>query len=104
MRCTKCGFHSAILTSVLTSYPPINVFQCSVDDCNHTWKVREQRASRVVDPNHLSLEERVELLERLVARLQREDRSLPIPYPRLIGELHKKYAQECIDRAKEGKG
>ena len=100
MRCPKCGFHSAVHTSVLTSSPPIHVYRCSVDDCKHEWREKTQYASRVVDPNHLSLEERVELLERLVAQLQREDHSLPIPYPYLVGELHRKYALECIDKAK----
>lgn len=100
MRCPKCGLHSAIPTSVLTCIPPIPVYVCCAEGCNHEWRGKTRGLE--IDPNHLSLEERVELLERLVARLQREDRSLPIPYPRLIGELHRKYAQECIDKAKEG--
>ena len=102
MRCPKCGFHSAIPTSVLTCSPPIPVYRCCMDGCHHEWHGKTR--SLGVDPNHLSLEERVELLERLVARLQMEDHSLPIPYPYLVGELHRKYAQECIDKAKGGEG
>lgn len=108
MRCPKCGLHSAIQTSVLTSSPPILVYKCAVDDCKHRWQEKTQYASKEVDPNHLSLEERVELLERLVFDIySRETRAnLPNhPNTQLIERIiNEQWARECIDKAKGGEG
>ena len=108
MRCPKCGLHSAVITSVLTSSPPTNVYQCVTEGCKHTWQVKD-RWAREPDPNALSLEERVELLERLVFSLCARETHLNLPahdgYDGHVETLLKEqYVWECVNKAKGCKG
>ena len=73
-----------------------------MDDCNHEWRGKTRGLE--IDPSHLSLEERVELLERLVFSKYSDKPvdHLPIPNPYLEDLMKKKFSWECIDKAKEG--
>lgn len=110
MRCPKCGLlHGGLAGNYYKGkvYPYI-AYVCETPGCGHDWMVKAEEHN--TDPNHLSLEERVELLERLVFFLMGEANKSNLPSGQDLDVicfgnlLTGQYALECIDKAKGGEG